>query len=368
LLADAWRFMGRFHGWLATILDYYHLRCSTRLRAYQPIHPGGLGCQLSRIEFEIKKRVFCELAEAVNEAKKYPLTIRKTPTGPIISTIPLIPQNWIAQVALSLQVDENTALNPGVSLNEVLPNAIKAFGVGNTVTTPQSFSLGVGATASATATRIDKFNPQYSIAFLAQKETSISVCDPKNDPYLKLSGTPPLSSPFLIESNLGIQDWLIGAMLVNRNLPSEIVSDKKPSNKPPAPTGDTCQQLVSLLCKALGTCKDAERQATCKNSSPADLKAGESAPSAAGGGIKPDTVSYETKFIIVTSGNVTPTWKLVKLSANTSSSPFFAAGRTRTHDLIITIGPNTQATDNAHLANQIGSAVSNSNRASLAPP
>jgi hypothetical protein len=87
-----------------------------------------------------------------------------------------------------------------------------------------------------------------------------------------------------------------------------------------------------------------------------------------GGGQKPESISIEIKFVIVTSGNVTPTWKLVNVSANTGSAPFFNIGRTRTHDLIVTIGPNNQQTNNSHLASQIGNAVSSGNRALLASP
>jgi hypothetical protein len=42
-------------------------------------------------------------------------------------------------------------------------------------------------------------------------------------------------------------------------------------------------------------------------------------------------------FTIVTSGNITPTWKLVRIS--TTSSPLAKTGRTRTYDLIVTFGP-----------------------------
>ena len=61
-------------------------------------------------------------------------------------------KSWAAQITLTLTVDEKSSLNPAVSLNKVLPNATTAFPNG-TVTTPQSFSLGVGATGSADATR-----------------------------------------------------------------------------------------------------------------------------------------------------------------------------------------------------------------------
>jgi hypothetical protein len=142
-----------------------------------------------------------------------------------------------------------------------------------------------------------------------------SICVPGNDPLIGHGWTAASSSPFILESNLGIKDWLRGAMQVNRVLPSV-------------------------------------------------------GGGAGDGSTAPDTVSYEVKFVIVSNGSVTPTWTLVRLSANTGtgSLPFFSTGRTRTHDLIITIGPSSTQTNNAHLALQIGNAVSNANRAGLRHP
>lgn len=80
-----------------------------------------------------------------------------------------------------------------------------------------------------------------------------------------------------------------------------------------------------------------------------------------GGGPKPDTLTIEIKFIIVSNGNVLPTWKLVRVSSGTGSTPLFGIGRTRNHDVIITIGPKTIETANTHLASQIGVAVANAN-------
>ena len=262
------------------------------------------------IEFEIKKKIFCELKDAVAAANAIPTTQSDSPGGKkTLKYSGLFPPNWIAQVAISLQVDELVSLDPGLSFNQTMANAVTAFGVGNTVTTPQSFSLGFGATLSSTATRIDKFNPQYSIAFLSQyaaTHSKYSVCNNGNDPF---AGIAPSSSPFQIESSLGIKEWLVGALLVNSYLPSDVV-----------------QADVDTTGK--------------KNSGP-------------GTKTKADTISYEIKFVIISNGNVTPTWKLVKVSANSGSAPFFGVGRTRTHDLIITIGPNTIATDNASLASMV---------------
>jgi hypothetical protein len=91
------------------------------------------------------------------------------------------------------------------------------------------------------------------------------------------------------------------------------------------------------------------------------------------GQFKQNVISHEVKFLIVSSGNITPSWKLVRVSANPSS--FFGANRTRTHDLTVTFGPNetvtttgtkknkpSQAASNAQLASEIGLAVANSLR------
>jgi hypothetical protein len=75
-----------------------------------------------------------------------------------------------------------------------------------------------------------------------------------------------------------------------------------------------------------------------------------------------NSISHEVKFEIITSGNVTPTWKLVHATIN-PNSPLFSTSRDRTHDLLITFGPNDSATKslgvgtpaaNTNLASQIG--------------
>lgn len=290
----------------------------------------------AQIEFAIKKKVYCELKEAVQRINKITVTDR-APDGKIVTTLPL-PRSWGAQVSLSLQVDEASSLNPGVAFNQVMPNAINAFGPGNTVTTAQSFNLGLGATLSSTATRTDTFNPYWSIDYLMTKNPE-SVCLPGHDFFEQLHWTPAQSSPFLLESNLGIEDWLSGAVLVDRLLHSEgAPSSSGGGGKKPAKAGD-------------------DKSSGGKKSS--------------SGGQQPDTVTYEIKFVIVSSGSITPTWKLVKVSANTAGT-FFSTGRTRTHDLIITIGPTSgpqgQAALTSHLASQIGNAVSNATRSALTPP
>ena len=306
----------------------------------------------AQIEFEIRQKIFCELKRAVIDVNEYYVTAGDTPDN-MRYRQRMIPDGWIAQLSLSLQVDESAALNPGITFNQLLPNAVKAFGVGNTVTTAQSSSLGFGGTLSSTATRTDKFDPTYSIAWLMRPIEPYSSCHPENDIFLKNHLVPAQSSPFLIESDLGIEKWLMGAMLAEDLLPSQPpVPSPKP--KPPAcppPKGESPACPPPTTKPPVAVAKAAVA----------------GSGSGGGGNLGPFSVSNEIKFVIISSGTVNPTWKLVNLSANTGSSPLFSTGRTRTHDLIITIGPDTSDTRAAGYALVLGNAIANSVRANTGP-
>jgi hypothetical protein len=366
-----------------------------------------------QIEFEIKRSVFCELAAAVHEVNKN--SQHRTGESPK----PVIPNDWNALVSLSLEVDESSQLNPGIAANIPMANAISTFGVVNktpvTTSTPQAFSLGFGATLSSTATRIDKFDPTWTIGYLYNRQDIIDPekdgCNPEHDVIkIDANGNPARSSPLItrdpglnISSDLGLKDWLLGATVVNNyfySVTGPLVSKEtlaherdvlsahnfsKVDIKNIVDSGANLEDISSLtltspqeysranLLRYLGKCvsplqlqqlkgegyKDNEIEQiltpqTCK---------GTQQSSGGSGGQTPDTISIEIKFVIVSNGNVTPTWKLLRVSANTGSAPLFGLGRTRTHDLIITIGPPNAATASTHLASQIGNAVSNGNRA-----
>lgn len=84
-----------------------------------------------------------------------------------------------------------------------------------------------------------------------------------------------------------------------------------------------------------------------------------SAPAKGGVGktAKLDVLTYEIKFIMVSNGNITPTWKLVNVTASSGNLPLLNLGRTRTNDLILTFGPGLdKPTDfalQAHFTTQI---------------
>jgi hypothetical protein len=265
---------------------------------------------------------------------------------------------------LSLQVDESIALTPGVSFTQLLPNVVKIFGVIpaaktlNSVTVAQSFSLGFGGTLSSEALRIDKFNTYYSVGDLRKRPTA--VCsdgkpDPEGDPLIHdLKLTPPKSSPLLIESDLGIKDWLIGAMMFDTFLPS---------SRQPSPASNAGGKFEGKFEGKVEGPFEGRAKGTFEGKTSSGGSSSGGSKSSSGGGGSPsgsdgqDSFSREIKFIIISNGNIQPTWKLIQVSANTGNTPFFSTGRTRTHDLLMTIGPPTPRTINDFLASQIGQAV-----------
>lgn len=52
---------------------------------------------------------------------------------------------WGATVSLKIQVEEQSGLNPGVTVIDPLENATKVFRVGGNFATSQFFNLGIGA-------------------------------------------------------------------------------------------------------------------------------------------------------------------------------------------------------------------------------
>jgi hypothetical protein len=344
-----------------------------------------------QIEFEIKSKIYCELKDAVLATNHY------------FKDEFALPPDWIAQVSLSLQVDESAALNPGVTLNNPLATAMTTFGVLGktpvTVMSPQMFSLGIGGTLSSTATRSDKFDPQWTIEWLSRPSITRQgvppLCghDPMGDPlvrehYKYNMPLPARSSPLLIESSLGIREWLLGAMYTNKavlsvTVPSPPTKDQLAAKRKElgverewlAKNGFTDTEIIKIVASGasrselLELMKSGYTTAEITQSVQSKAKAGSSGGGGGSGGAsKPDTLTLEIKFVIVSSGNVTPTWKLVRVSSGTSSTPLFAIGRTRTHDVIITIGPPTDTTRNTHLASQIGVSVANSVQSSAMAP
>lgn len=97
-------------------------------------------------------------------------------------------------------------------------------------------------------------------------------------------------------------------------------------------------------------------------------------PTSNDGPYKQDVISHQVKFIVDTTGSLTPGWKLTRVQLN-QGNEFLSASRTRTHDLTITLGPldkselakgriaPSRAAENSALASDIGLSVANNLRA-----
>jgi hypothetical protein len=110
----------------------------------------------------------------------------------------------------------------------------------------------------------------------------------------------------------------------------------------------------------------------------AEIKNTVSQPFQKGGPL--DVIEHHVTFDLSVSGNLTPTWKFVNVSANADGT-FLSATRDRKDDLVITMGPSeleatnrrlvsrkvigpSKSVSDAHLAAQIGQAVSTALRSS----
>src|SRR5436190_15683816 len=58
-----------------------------------------------QLEFEIKKRIFCELSAAVRSVNRKYTVQSRSKAGEPLETTAFLPDDWGAQVSLSLQVD-----------------------------------------------------------------------------------------------------------------------------------------------------------------------------------------------------------------------------------------------------------------------
>ncbi len=192
-------------------------------------------------------------------------------------------KDWVAQLTFTLTVDEKSQFNPGVSVNQVWPSAVTTFAHHAAVTTPQSFSTGLAAAFSSDATRKETLALYIPLAQYTD-EKSLN----KARAILSSGQSCKIPNAF-ISSDLKFMDWLSDVTLgvyVHKGV-----------------LGDFRKDLLG----------------------------------AASGG-KSAALSHQVTFIVIYGGGVTPSWKLVNFTGNTTT-PFLNAQRTNTNDVIITLGP-----------------------------
>jgi hypothetical protein len=308
------------------------------------------------MEAQIKQAIYCQLIYAAHDVQGLPWLGREQNTGQDIATgeDQYLPDSWGVLVQLTIQAEEKSSATPNVTFKTPMHNVPVNFGgetIGATgalaaitygpLSVAQSFGLGVGGQLSSDNTRSDKYNVYYSakqLNFAAQQlnkpPTNSGPCRQGYLPGAAIgSDQKSSSSPFLNADNLGIREWLQTAV--------QVINWERTSRVDESGEGP-----------------------------PIVLQAGGSAT---------DSSTYDNKFIIVTDANIAPNWNLVRIG--TPATPMFDAMRTRTHELIMTIGPgaNSFKTDkktgktvltvepsggasSAFLATQIGAAVANALR------
>lgn len=194
---------------------------------------------------------------------------------------------WGTAVYLQVQVEEQSQLNPGVSVTEPFHNAYGVVAGPNSLpltpaslaaptiaAIPQNFNLGIGASATAHATRQETIQFTLNNAYLLQRMKGTHSED------LQCDHVGNKTSGVMIESNLKIDDFIYDKAALASY---ENIIDTGPNWAP----YNTFQEQLTFV------------------------------------------ASYE--------GGVTPTWKFARASVN-PSSPTLAAQRTDTNTLIITLG------------------------------
>jgi hypothetical protein len=248
-------------------------------------------------------------------------------------------KNWAVQMTLQLTIQESSALSPGLSLNTPMQSGIVNFAgeyfgsttatvagpwgglvsgypstyLGGPLTVPQGYSFGLGGKASSQATRTESSGASFTVQQLVQNakngrryDLERRSCDNqtideqargelyKGKDADKLSKTAQFLS-LIVNNDLKIYEWLKSALHIQ-----EVITDMG----------------GGFVSGSLERSK---------------------------GSVGQNAITHEVQFVVATDGNITPQWKLVRVSAN-PNSPFFDTQRQRTHDLIVTFGPKDAKT------------------------
>jgi hypothetical protein len=259
--------------------------------------PDSIGISPSgKFENDIVKHIRCEIFKGLWDANHQLPRVQ-----------PWLP-NWGTSVTLTLTVDEQSLLNPGVSVFNPFENVVKTFPVGGNVTGSQFFSLGIGASATAHATRQETIQVTYSnkdLLIMADKDRR------SHNGALSCEG---LQNGVMIEGDLKIGQFIYDKSVI-------------------ASFGNGTTQNPSWP--------------------------------------PYDTFSEQITFVALFGGTVTPTWKFFRTSVNETST-LLTANRTNTDNLTITLGALQQqatakapallgpAGQNIHNASVFGAATAQS--------
>jgi hypothetical protein len=264
--------------------------------------------------------------------------VQKIGPGPLHNDISWF-DGWGATATLKLTVDEKSSLSPGLSVTKPFENVITTFPTGGNVTSPQSFSFGLGLSGSADATRIETISFTYSFKDLLREYRAH-----------------PFSSCKEHEKGIMIQsDLKIGQFIYDKLFIASVPGTIEPNAPIPAGGGKSGENEESKIRVA-----SIDEGAVPSKAKPK--------PKAAANKPNPwfSTFSYQVTFVATYSANGTPTWKFAQISAN-PTAPLFMASRQKTNDLTVTFGQIAQVggqnilasldAANVHAAALIGQSV-----------
>lgn len=146
-----------------------------------PVPPDYKFSRQGSYESGLVDHVTCEISRGLADAARQ---------WPGVSELGL-GTDWGTAVTLSITVEDQTGLSPGVSLINPLPNVVFPFAKGGNVTSPQSFSFSMGGTASVNALRTETI--QYTF---------------KNKDAIKFQKCGNTGSGVLIDGDLKIREFI----------------------------------------------------------------------------------------------------------------------------------------------------------------
>jgi hypothetical protein len=292
-----------------------------------------------KYEIAMVRHISCEIAVGLRKAYNDVLAPEQPkPSAPVeLVKLPWL-KSWGTAITLAITAEDQSGLSPGLSLATPFANKVFTFPTGGPVVSSQSFSLGIGGSATANATRAETIQFTLSNAGLIY----FTGNTPEGHEVDDICKT--FQNGVMIDSDLKIWEFIYDKAVIAAN------SDAAPY----VPITKT--ELQPSLGEDGKPILDAKGKPETKL---VTVQTGKFAK-------HPDWPLYNTfteniTFTTTFGGNVTPTWKLARVSAD-SSGTLLSATRTNTNQLTITMGPiQTQQTATSQLQLQQGAQIQHDN-------
>jgi hypothetical protein len=191
-------------GYIFTLLTSFGLSgCGFGVPEMNPFYPDqefGTGSYSTQGKFEndVVDHIKCSIQKGLLRVAGY---INGKPV-PYVDWIFKDPNGWGTSINLTLQVDELSNANPGVTATNQWGNEIKILPLQQKAIFPQSFLFGASATGSAHSTRQETIQYTYSNAILLKEARDKLKQNPNG--LLCDEGM----DGFQIQSNLKIDDFI----------------------------------------------------------------------------------------------------------------------------------------------------------------